>query len=251
MSQLTALPRPTAKSTRLPKRPAATTSRPSLRVVQHQDAAEHSGVGFVMLCVFLLVGGLIALLLLNTSRAQQSFAIDKLQAKSANLTDQQQAISSQLDDLAAPQQLALRAQQLGLVPAKNVKYVRKADGKVLGVAKASGAQSAFTVGTLPSTPASRAADATTSAASLGLVITKPKPATKDPKAAATSDPKSDPKKAATAPTTSAKPSATSSAKPSAGTSKQAKQTTTTPKAAPTTGKAKASSKPTPKPTTTR
>ncbi|WP_265444378.1 hypothetical protein [Flexivirga meconopsidis] len=244
MSQLTALPRPTAKSTRLPKRAATTTSRPSLRVVQHQDAAEHSGVGFVLLCVFLLVGGLIALLLLNTSRAQQSFAIDKLQAKSANLTDQQQAISSQLDDLAAPQQLALRAQQLGLEPAKNVKYVRKADGKVLGVAKASGAQSAFTVGTLPSTPASRAADATTSAASLGLVITKPKPATKDPKAAAKSDSKNA-KNAKKDKTTSGKSAATSPAKSAASTKQQTEKKTGN------ADKAKATSTSTPKPTTTR
>ena len=76
MSQLTALPRPAARAARTAQ-PARGTkpSTPRLRLVETQDAAEHTGVGFVVLCVVLLVGGLLALLLLNTNRAQSSFAI--------------------------------------------------------------------------------------------------------------------------------------------------------------------------------
>ncbi|HWC20885.1 MAG TPA: hypothetical protein VG502_01175 [Flexivirga sp.] len=175
MSQLTALPRPTARAARTAQ-PArrAKANTPRLRVVQTQDAAEHTGVGFVLLCVFLLVGGLLALLLLNTNRAQESFAIEKLQAKSAALTDQQQQLAGEIDAQSAPQQLALRAQKMGLEPASKVRYVRKADGTVVGVAKRSGKDSAITVGTLPSTPASRAAGTAVSAASSGLLVTKPK-----------------------------------------------------------------------------
>lgn len=174
MSQLTALPRPTARAARTAQ-PARRTkpTTPRLRVVETQDAAEHTGVGFVLLCVLLLVGGLLSLLLLNTNRAQSSFAIDKLQAKSAALTDEQQQLAGEIDAQSAPQQLALRAQQMGLQPASKVRYVRKADGTVLGVAKRSGKDSAITVGTLPSTPASRAAGTAVSAASSGLLVTKP------------------------------------------------------------------------------
>lgn len=174
MSQLTALPRPAARAARTaqPARRTAT-STPRLRVVETQDAAEHTGVGFVVLCVLLLVGGLLSLLLLNTNRAQESFAIEKLQAKSAALTDEQQQLAADIDAQAAPQQLALRAQRMGLEPASKVRYVRKADGTVLGVAKRSGKDSTITVGTLPSTPASRAAGTAVSAASSGLLVTKP------------------------------------------------------------------------------
>ena len=175
MSQLTALPRPATRAARTaPSARATSVSAPRLRVVQTQDAAEHTGVGFVLLCVFLLVSGLIALLLLNTNRAQESFAIEKLQVKSAALTDQQQQLAGEIDAQSAPQQLALRAQQMGLRPATKVRYVRKADGTVLGVAKRSGADSTITVGTLPSTPASRAAGTAVSAASSGLLVTTPK-----------------------------------------------------------------------------
>lgn len=175
MSQLTALPRPATRAARTaPSTRATSVSAPRLRVVQTQDAAEHTGVGFVLLCVFLLVSGLIALLLLNTNRAQESFAIEKLQVKSAALTDQQQQLAGEIDAQSAPQQLALRAQQMGLRPATKVRYVRKADGTVLGVAKRSGADSTITVGTLPSTPASRAAGTAVSAASSGLLVTTPK-----------------------------------------------------------------------------
>lgn len=175
MSQLT-LPRPAARAARTaqPARRTQTTTSPRLRVVETQDAAEHTGVGFVVLCVLLLVGGLLALLVLNTNRAQESFAIEKLQAKSATLTDQQQQLAADIDAQSAPQQLALRAQKMGLEPASRVRYVRKADGTVLGVAKRSGKDSTITVGTLPSTPASRAAGTAVSAASSGLLVTKPK-----------------------------------------------------------------------------
>lgn len=175
MSQLTALPRPAARAARS-ARPAqkAPQSTPRLRVVQTKDTAEHSGVGFVVLCVLLLVGGLLSLLLLNTNRAQESFAIEKLQSKSAALTDEQQQLSSEIDAQSAPQQLALRAQKMGLAPATKIRYVRKADGTVLGVAKRPRGDSTFTVGTLPSTPASRAAGKAVSTASEGLLVTKPK-----------------------------------------------------------------------------
>lgn len=176
MSQLTALPRPATRAARQSRSTRPSPNTPRLRVVETKDAAEHTGVGFVILCVLLLVGGLISLLLLNTNRAQESFAIEKLQAKSASLTDQQQQLASEIDRISAPQQLALQAQGLGLRPATKIRYVRASDGKRLGVAKRSAKGSALTVDTLPSTPASRAAGVAVSTASAGLLVTKPLPA---------------------------------------------------------------------------
>lgn len=178
MSQLTALPRPVARSARSTRATRGASQTPRLRVVETKDAAEHTGAGFVVLCVLLLVGGLISLLLLNTNRAQESFAIEKLQAKSAGLTAQQQKLSSEIDAISAPQQLALQAQGLGLEPATKIRYVRKADGKLLGVAKRSAKDSALTVDTLPSTPASRTAGVAVRAASSGLLVIELEPAEK-------------------------------------------------------------------------
>lgn len=232
MSQLTALPRPTARAARTAQPAARRTTQsttPRLRVVQAQDAAEHTGVGFVILCVLLLSGGLLALLLLNTNRAQESFAIQKLQATSASLTDEQQQLASEIDAQSAPQQLALRAQKMGLEPASKVRYVRKADGTVLGVAKRSGKDSTITVGTLPSTPASRAASAAVSAASSGLLVTEPKTLKVEkakPQMSAAPTAPSTPSKDATKPATSKPtPSGTASTAPKTDKSHAAAQPT--------------------------
>ncbi|TWP35190.1 hypothetical protein [Leekyejoonella antrihumi] len=178
MSQQTAVrqrTRPARPSTTHPKAQQAT---PRLRVVQPADTHATEGVGFVVACLLLLVSGLVVLLLLNTVRAQQSFTMDRLQAQSNTLSDTQQELQSDLDNVSAPQQLALKAQSLGLRPASKIRYVRKSDGKVLGVAKDSSQAGPFTVGTLPTTPASQAAGAAQAAASAGLVAVKPKPAKK-------------------------------------------------------------------------
>lgn len=178
MSQLTASPCPITRPIR-----STASARPRLLLVETRDTTEHYGVGFVLLCIVLLVGGLLSLLLLNTNRAQQSFALDKLQAQSGSLTDIQEELGAEMDSLTAPQQLALRAQAIGLTPATQVKYIRKADGKVLGVAKKSGTISPFRVGTLPSTSATRAANTVTSVAELDVIMTKPQQKAVDPKKA--------------------------------------------------------------------
>ena len=64
---------------------------------------------------------------------------------------------------------------MGLRPATKIRYVRVSDGTSLGVAKRSAKDSTLTVDTLPSTPASQAAGVAVSAASSGLLVTKPLP----------------------------------------------------------------------------
>ncbi len=184
MSQMTALRAPrTSKSTSAPRK----AQRPRLRIVQPADTPATGGVAFAVGCMFLLVCGLVTVLLLNTVRAQQSFTLDKLGARSQVLADQQQALSSDLQRVSAPQQLALKAEAMGMRPANKVRYVRASDGKVLGVAKAPSGGAPFTVGTLPTTPASRAGKAATAAATSGIVKVEHKPATKAKKASKSTD----------------------------------------------------------------
>jgi hypothetical protein len=87
-----------------------------------------------MICATLLGAGLIALLLLNTAVAQDSFGLQRLQAGSQQLADQKQALIQSNDLAAAPAQLSTRAWALGLVPAGGSAFVQLPSGQVLGVA---------------------------------------------------------------------------------------------------------------------
>ncbi len=119
-------------------RPASTPgTRPSprrpLRVVQAPPTAG-SPLGFALICASLLGAGLIALLLLNTAVAQDSFGLQRLQANTKALADQKQALIQSNDLSAAPAQLSAKAWALGLVPASGTAFVQLPSGKVMGVA---------------------------------------------------------------------------------------------------------------------
>lgn len=113
----------------------STDARPgrTLRVV---TAAENQGSArFPVLCALLLLAGLAAVLGLNTVMAQDSFAVARLEARSAELTDTQESLTHDLDRRSAPQELADRAYDLGMVPAGSAAFIDLQQGKVLGVAK--------------------------------------------------------------------------------------------------------------------
>jgi len=113
--------------------PRTSARRPPLRVVQAPPTAG-SPLGFALACAALLGAGLIALLLLNTAVAQDSFGLQRLRADSQALTDQKQALVQSNDLAAAPAQLSARAWALGLVPASGVGFVQLPSGRILGVA---------------------------------------------------------------------------------------------------------------------
>ncbi|GAB3585066.1 hypothetical protein [Calidifontibacter terrae] len=166
-------------SARLPLRRAPrganpTATRARLKLVQ-PAVAQQSGIGFVVLCVSLVVAGFLSVLLLNTARAQQQYTIDDLQSQTSRLAGTQQELSSEIDALSAPQQLALKAQEMGLAPASKVTYVRASDRRVVGVASGAAVGSAFTVDTLPTTPTSKLAGLAVSTAGQSVVIAAPKP----------------------------------------------------------------------------
>jgi hypothetical protein len=119
--------------------------RPTLRVVR-APAAERGRTAFVVACLLLLVGGLLALLMINTALAQGSFTIHDLQARSDELGDREQALRQDIDVQAAPARLAARAKALGMVPSQSPAFLRLSDGKLLGVAAAAERPDPLTVG---------------------------------------------------------------------------------------------------------
>ncbi len=107
--------------------------RPPLRVVQAPPTTG-SPLGFALMCAALLGVGLLALLLLNTAVAQDSFGLQRLQDNARVLANQKQALIQNNDLAASPAALSAKALALGLVPASGTAFVELPSGKVLGVA---------------------------------------------------------------------------------------------------------------------
>jgi hypothetical protein len=95
-------------------------------------APRRSFTGLAVLCVTLLGAGLLALLMLNISIGKGAYALTELQSQQRQLTIQQQALSQNVEDLGAPQNLAAQAKKLGMVPAPNAAFVNVPGGKVDG-----------------------------------------------------------------------------------------------------------------------
>ena len=109
------------------RRPVA--ARPARR---RGGSGRSSGRGpFAALVALLLSAGLVALLLLNTALNQGTFTLTQLQKQTTRLTDQQQGLQQQIAAWSAPDELAARARQLGMVPG-GVPAFLKDDGTVLG-----------------------------------------------------------------------------------------------------------------------
>ncbi|WP_326846315.1 septum formation initiator family protein [Streptomyces kaniharaensis] len=86
-----------------------------------------------MLVVVLLAAGLFGLLALNTALNEGSFELSRLQKRTTVLTDEQQGLQHQIDQNSAPDALAKRAAELGMVPAGGMAFLDVQNGgKVLG-----------------------------------------------------------------------------------------------------------------------
>jgi hypothetical protein len=102
--------------------------------------------------VVLLAGGLLALLVLNMTLAQDAFQVTQLQQTASQLQNRQEALAQSVERLADPERLASKAHDLGMVPSENPVFIRLHDGKVLGV-PAPGGPSDVTAVTQPTMPA--------------------------------------------------------------------------------------------------
>ena len=133
---------------RVPRIAEAAVERARLTVVP-RGAARAPKVPFMTLVSVLLVGGIAGLLLFNTSMQQASFAAARLEARAAALLSQQQTLQMQLEADRDPQQVAIRARRMGMVPASAPAFLRLADGKVLGNPQPATAADAVRIAPLP------------------------------------------------------------------------------------------------------
>jgi hypothetical protein len=148
------------------------TTRPARERTARQEArlravpparSTHPKAPFVVLVLALLGGGLVGLLLLNTTLAQGAFTLRDLQRSGVLLSERQQALAQQLADEQEPAALARRARALGMVSGGAPAFVRLPDGKVLGTPRAAGTtpKPSAAAATLPPLPPTTAASTQT------------------------------------------------------------------------------------------
>lgn len=91
-----------------------------------------SNLPFVALVSFVLLGGVIGLLMFNTSMQQAAFATTTMEQQAATLNAREQTLRMELDALRDPQRVAVKAQRMGMVIPATPAFLRLSDGKVLG-----------------------------------------------------------------------------------------------------------------------
>ncbi len=84
------------------------------------------------LVTLVLLGGVVGLLLFNTSMQQAAFATTALEQQAGTLAARQQTLEMELDVLRDPQRVAQTAQGMGMVPGGTPAYLQLPSGKVLG-----------------------------------------------------------------------------------------------------------------------
>ena len=107
-------------------------ARPHLRMVSPLRPERASRGVFVMVVTGVLVIGMVAILLINTSLAQGAFTISELKAEQTALLEQEQSLAESVEALAAPESLEQQARAMGMVPSKNAAFLDVETGKVLG-----------------------------------------------------------------------------------------------------------------------
>lgn len=177
-----------AAPTRAPRRVSAPRSRPRSAARPVRSASRPLGASpvtsvaattrtrdsrFMGLVIVVAIASALALLFLNTMRAEQSFTLSTLRSDVSTLNDRQQALESEISAVSAPEQLAMKAEAAGMGPASQITYVKRDTGKTIGVAGRAKGGAALSVNTLPTTPSSRAAAEALASGTIGLHVTDP------------------------------------------------------------------------------
>lgn len=98
-----------------------------------RSRSQASRVPFVVLVSVLLVGGVVSLLLFNTSMQQAAFSEVRLNQEATALAARQQTLELQLEKMQNPQVIAQRAQARGMVIPEDPAVLRVPSGHVGGV----------------------------------------------------------------------------------------------------------------------
>lgn len=114
------------------RRRPETASPPWLRLVPSVPV-DAPRAPFIVFVIAVLGVGLVGLLLLNTSLQKRAFEVSSLQRTTAVLGDQQSELEQKAANLSAPEAVAARAVELGMVPNTNPVFLRLSDAKVLGI----------------------------------------------------------------------------------------------------------------------
>jgi cell division protein FtsB len=117
---------------RVPRLAEAALERARLTVVPKRERRRSSPVPFLLLVSMLAVGGVVGLLLFNTSMQQASFAATDLQQQADVLEARQQSLQMQIARLRDPQTIAVKAQRMGMVLPTHPAVLDLRSGKVLG-----------------------------------------------------------------------------------------------------------------------
>lgn len=97
-----------------------------------QGPSQAARTPFVLLVVLLLGGGLITLLILNSSLNEGSFQLSELKKETKDLTEEEQELQRDVDGYAEPDALQRRARELGMVPGGDPAFLDP-DGTVRGI----------------------------------------------------------------------------------------------------------------------
>jgi hypothetical protein len=116
---------------RVPRLAGAAIDRARLTVVPNRRTRT-SRAPFLALVSMVLLGGVVGLLLFNTSMQQASFATTALEQQSTRLAAREQSLGMELDQLRDPQRVATAAVRLGMVQACSPAFLQLGTGKVTG-----------------------------------------------------------------------------------------------------------------------
>ncbi|HBJ72673.1 MAG TPA: hypothetical protein DDY88_02925 [Actinobacteria bacterium] len=107
-------------------------TRPNLKLVSPLRQVKASRGTFALIVGAMLIGGLGAMLVINTQLAQGSFAVSSLKQELGTLTEQAAVLNEEVSAAAAPEALASKARALGMVASRTPVFLSIPDGKVLG-----------------------------------------------------------------------------------------------------------------------
>ncbi len=125
------IPAPSRQPRVAPRRAPSALQRARLTVVPRARRSA-TRVPFVSLVTLVLLGGVVGLLLFNTSMQQASFATTALESQATNLAARQQTLQAELDELRSPQSVAERALELGMVVPSVPAFLDLRTGEVTG-----------------------------------------------------------------------------------------------------------------------
>lgn len=141
-----------AARTRVPRFAEAAVERARLTVVpprRVRGRTQAARTPFTVLVLAMLAGGVVGLLMFNTSMQQRSFQATALQNQVSALTADKQSLDLELDQLRDPQQLAVEAKALGMVAPSQPAFVRLRDGRILGTPTPATAAEAVRINPMP------------------------------------------------------------------------------------------------------